>query len=85
MIKSKNSAYKLGRELLCWGDEACECFHSEKAHQNIERFGTVCTGLAGRDLDLICICKEYHPKDNLKFLEYRYEESRQRERRRNKD
>jgi hypothetical protein len=62
---------KFGKELMCWGDETCICLHSEAAHE--ER---MCLGVAGPNLDIDCRCTEYHPKDNLKFLEYKLKEKK---------
>jgi hypothetical protein len=79
MKKSHKKAYILGRQLLAWGDDVCECFHSEDAHEK------KCTGLAGPNFDLVCKCKKYHPKDNLRYLEHKYKEKLKNERRKNKN
>jgi len=71
MKKKKSIAEKIGRELLCWGKTACICFHSEDAH-----ICSGCDGLAGPNLDIDCQCTEYHPKDNLLFLESKFTRSR---------
>jgi hypothetical protein len=61
---------RYGKEFMCWGDETCICFHSEEAHENTK----MCLGIAGPNLDIDCRCTEYHPKDNLVFLEYKAKE-----------
>jgi hypothetical protein len=63
------------RELLCWGEDVCKCLHSEQAHND------KCTGLTGNNFDRDCKCKKYRPKDNLKYLEKKYEEKLENERR----
>jgi hypothetical protein len=80
MTKMDRAIGKTGRELLCWGDEVCVCFHSEGAHEY-----DVCLGLAGPNLDNDCKCTEYHPKDNLVFLEYKSKEIRRGRTRKNKN
>jgi hypothetical protein len=67
----KLSNPKIGREIICYGIDACICCHSESAHQD------KCTGVIGPSLDRNCKCKSYRPKDNLVFLEHKYGESEQ--------
>lgn len=64
-----DKVYKVGREYLSWGPETCDCFHSEKVHGKNK-----CEGVAGNNFDEACECKSYRPKDNLIFLEKKYEE-----------
>lgn len=60
--------HTLGRELLSWGSDVCGCGHSSTAHRK------KCTGLTGQNFRHLCTCKKYRPKDNLIFLEKKYEE-----------
>jgi hypothetical protein len=66
------------KELMSWGPTTCTCGHSYGAHRSR------CVGLSGNNLDRDCRCKEYRPKDNLIFLEKKYEEMLNRERRKDK-
>ncbi len=66
---------------MSWGDAVCICLHSEEAHEP----NTMCLGMAGPNLDIDCRCTEYHPKDNLVYLEYMAKEFKQRGRKRNKN
>jgi len=77
MKNSKKSVWWGKRELMSWSDDSCQCFHSEESHQ----VDMNCLGLRGPNLDLDCNCTEYHPKDNLIYLEYKFKEKRKSERR----
>lgn len=79
--KLNKAISKFGRELLCFGDDACICYHSEESHESNE----ICLGMAGPNLDIDCRCMKYHPKDNLVYLEYKAKEFKQRGRKRNKN
>lgn len=63
-----DTAYREGRELMSWGPETCECLHSEHAHRKNK-----CVGFSGNNFERNCKCKNYRPKDNLVFLEKKYE------------
>jgi hypothetical protein len=54
----------------------CKCEHVRAWHLNGIGY---CGGIYGKyppnPLDDLCYCESYHPKDNLKYLEWKYNES----------